>query len=149
MASPSASPSPVVTPTPSPTSEVRAIEAAVRYYYDGFNRARRAADPQQLAAGSSPTCNCRSAVKLLGDLLERGRVEGNEVTVRSVRVVESARTNAVARVQYVAAPGRLVDASGLVLTPLQGEPTGNSVVVLEKRGPGWIVASVNSVGGRG
>ncbi len=142
-----AAPSPSPQASPTPTDDRAAVEAAVRYYYEGYNRAYDASDPQQLAAGSTADCPCRRKVGLVEAALAKGRIEGNRVTVHSVRVIEVEAARASAQVRYTSTPGRVVADDGSVVEPLQGETdTGRALEVVKVDGT-WKVALEVSVGG--
>lgn len=139
LPSPTTTASPTPSPTPSAADDRAAVEAAVRYYYDGFNRAIAAGDAQELARGSTDTCPCRRKVALLEGLLQKGTVEGNRVTVRSVRIVTVDADEALVQVRYSAADGRLVPSGGGAPQPLRGEQDTSRAVQLAKSGGVWKV----------
>ena len=121
--------------TPSPTEE-QAVEAAVRFYYDGFNRAFGARDPDELARGSRPECDCRSAVDVVRRALSLGAVEGNRLSIESVDVTEIDGATATADVQYSTSPGRVVGPDGSVQATLKAERGARRGLALTRDGTG-------------
>lgn len=146
--SPSATAAPAAaSPSASALGDRQAVEAAVRFYYEGFNRALATGRAEELAKGSTLDCPCRSSVTLVADILRGGRVEGNRLTIRNIRIIEMNALRASTQVRYVSADGRVVAPDGREVEKLRGEPAGNSAVDLVKRNGTWLVSNV--VGLRG
>lgn len=145
--SPSASPSPSPAASPTPADDRAAVEAAVRFYYDGFNRAAATGDAQELAKGTTPDCPCRSAVDLTADVLRKGRIVDSKVTVKAIRIIEAEATRASVQVLYTSVGGRVVSSDGREVQTLQGEPNGNVGVEVVKRDGTWLVATIRGLGG--
>lgn len=142
-----ASPSPSIAASPSPADDRAAVEAAVRFYYDGYNRAYEANDPKELAAGSSPDCPCRRKVALVEAALAKGRIEGNRVTVHAVRIIDLVGDKASAEATYTSTPGRVVAADGRVVEPLQGETNTSRTLQVDRVAGVWKVVNEVNFGG--
>lgn len=146
---PALSPSLVQSAAPSPTpslTEEQAVEAAVRFYYEGFNRAVDARDPAELAKGSRPGCACRSALDIVERALSLGIIEGNRLTVESIRVTQVDGSTATADVQYSTAAGRVVGSDGATKAVLQSETHARRGLFLTKDTDGWLVVQVEVLG---
>ena len=139
---PPVSPSPVESVVPSPTpslTEEQAVEAAVRFYFEGFQRAYAQRDAQELAKGSTDSCPCRSAVQVVADLLSKGEVRGGEVTIEDVRVVEVLPDLATVQVVMVSNDGRVVDEQGQTVTEFRGEGRVTKTLLLNNDSGSWLV----------
>lgn len=119
----------------------------MRYYYNGFNRAFDVREPDELARGSRPECDCRSAVDIVRRALSLGEVEGNRLSIESVDVTEVDGAAATADVRYSTAPGRVIGPDGAVQATLKAESGAHRGLVLTRDGTGWLVAKVTVLGG--
>lgn len=147
---PPVSPLPVesVASSPSPSlTEEQAVEAAVRFYFEGFNRAIEARDPEELARGSREDCECRDAIQMVERALSLGEIQGNRLTVESIRVTQVDGRTATADVQYSTTPGKVVAADGTTKATLQAESQARRGLFLTKDAQGWKVAQVEVLGG--
>lgn len=147
---PPVSPSPVESVLPSPTpslTEEQAVEAAVRFYFEGFNRAVEAGNAGELAKGSREGCECRGAVQIVERALSLGRIEGNRLTIESIKVTQVDGSTATADVQYSTEAGKVVAPDGSTKATLQAETNARRGVFLTKDPQGWLVAHVEVLRG--
>lgn len=119
----------------------------MRFYFEGFNRAIEARDPAELEAGSREDCECRSAVQIVERALSLGEIEGNRLTIESVRVTQVDGRTATADVQYSTAPGKVVAPNGTTKATLRAETQARRGLFLTKDELGWKVAQVEVLGG--
>lgn len=87
-------------------TEEQAGEAAVRFSFEGTNRAIERRAPQELARASAPSCNCREAVGLIEQALRLGETDGIELTIEQVVVNDVAGNTATTDAQYAPSRGR-------------------------------------------
>lgn len=147
---PALSPSLVQSAAPSPTpslTEEQAVEAAVRFYYDGYARAFASRDAQELAAGSTEDCACRANIKNIAKLVARGSVSGGLVHVEMVHVAEAGSQQAVANVTIFGEDGALIDADGQIIDRLPGGGRSRKAVLLTKSSEGWRVSGILALKG--
>lgn len=143
---PSASPSPAPSPSPSPT-EAQAVEAAVRFYFEGFNRAYAARNADELARGSAKSCPCRAAVAVVREIVSLGSVRGGDVSITMLRIAEMLPNLATVEVTLDSRGGQIVDAEGELVDTFRGEGVVRKAVVLSRDDGRWLPFRIDKLDG--
>lgn len=129
-------------PSGARSAERAAVEAAVRYYFDGFRRAYGSGDPKELAKGSTASCSCRRSVQIVKSLLaDGGMIMGGSVEVLSLQVNELLGNTATVTVTTNSPDAIRTNTDGSVDT-VPGEGRAQQVVLLIQEQGEWKVARI-------
>lgn len=120
------------------------MEAAVRYYFDGFRRAYDAGDASEAAEGSLASCPCRRVVPVVQQLLDIGDVSGGKVVIEALQVGNIEDGRAVVTVTTTDPGGSVKAASGEV-QEFRGEGRTRKAVILVKQRGIWLVATLTAL----
>ena len=146
-ATPSASTSAAVIPTPARAHTPQGAAAFVRFYFVQVNKAFTTADPGSLAALSDPECSsCRNYIATA----EKFRSDGRHIRGVAVRVISAEappeESGFIAVDAFLDAPSRdIVTFDGTLIEHLPPDPTYHRTVFVKMVSSGWTVRAVKKL----
>ena len=149
---PSASSSAPAAPSPPPEAAAETAAGAsafARYYLEVLGRALQSADPSQVKALSDSGCGgCQNLIGAVED----ARSKGQHVREADFQVLFAAAPpvqdgDVVVDLRYERLEGELLDADGIVVSPIPPEKALDAQMRLMRMGKSWIVLGFRSVSG--
>lgn len=131
------------TPTPTPSaSGVGAIDAAVRSYVAGLNKALRTGNTSAAVAVTTPGCDCRKQLKAIaGVYAKHDRLIGIQLVAVTVTSVAEHGASGTARLTYRVPAGQVEHSDGR-RTAVKAEPMRTVLVQLVLVSGRWLLSAV-------
>jgi len=142
---PTLTPSPTASPSTTPTpGDLAAATQVVREYYALLNGLSRTMDSRGLAALMAVDCPCRQQVTAIENARSKSERYVDRVHLVSVTAVRDTSTQVSVLVQYDAAPGGLIDATGRPVTTSPARKGVKRLFRIALRTGRWLIVNIGT-----
>jgi hypothetical protein len=116
------------------------VRTTAQAFFADLNIAFATGDVTKITALTSPTCGCRSLVKLIeSTYAQHQRIVGVVANLTSLQVVSFVAAGATADMHYSISAGRILDVSGNQVNTSVDNPDEHSAMFVLGTGGQWIV----------